>query len=102
MAKSAHTTTRFAESQARQTSSAALQPTFDGLTPEDALISRHAAALLGDPRLGSRMGGQGARLLQRLQRGAGNGYVSRLVQRAIVADAPPASASAPRLEPRQD
>src|SRR5947207_13605549 len=102
MVKSAHTTPRPAESKAGQTPSAALQPTADGATPQDALISRHAEALLGDPRLGSRTAGQRARLLQRLQNGAGNAYVSRLVQRAIGADAPPAPASAPRLEPRQD
>src|ERR1700716_2637187 len=72
-------------------------PELDVGTPEQGLIARHAA-LVGDPRLGSPTGAQRMRLVQRLQRGYGNAYVARLVQRAV---AEPPSAPAPAT-PQQD
>ena len=39
---------------------------------------------MGDLRLGSPTGAQRLRLVQRLQRGYGNAYVARLVQRAVL------------------
>src|SRR5712691_5236212 len=65
--------------------------------PEAGVVARHAA-LLGDPRLGSPTGAQRMRLVQRLQRGYGNAYVARLVQRAV---AEPPNAAAPAT-PQQD
>src|SRR5260221_4637741 len=65
--------------------------------PEHGVIARQAA-LVGDPRLGSATGAQRMRLVQRLQRGYGNAYVTRLVQRAV---AEPPNAPAPAT-PRQD
>jgi hypothetical protein len=65
--------------------------------PEQGVVARHAA-LVGDPRLGSPTGAQRMRLVQRLQRGYGNAYVARLVQRAV---AEPPNAPAPAT-PQQD
>src|SRR6266851_5007538 len=65
--------------------------------PEHGVVARHAA-LVGDPRLGSATGAQRMRLVQRLQRGYGNAYVARLVQRAV---AEPPNAPAPAT-PEQD
>src|SRR5437899_1665376 len=65
--------------------------------PEEGMLARHAA-LVGDPRLGSPTGAQRTRLVQRLQRGYGNAYVARLVQRAV---AEPPNAPAPAT-PQQD
>src|SRR5712691_1867622 len=65
--------------------------------PEEGVVARHAT-LVGDPRLGSPTGAQRMRLVQRLQRGYGNAYVARLVQRAV---AEPPNAPAPAT-PEQD
>jgi hypothetical protein len=67
----------------------------ESLEPAD---SRDPGALLADPRLASNGSVERrTRLVQGLQRGAGNAYVARLIQRAV-ADAP----ASPKLEPRQD
>src|SRR6266851_10437793 len=70
----------------------------DAGVPEEGLVARHAA-LVGDPRLGSPTGAQRMRLEQRLQRGYGNAYVARLVQRAV-AEPPVAAPATPQQDPK--
>src|SRR5437868_2493541 len=72
-------------------------PEIDLGHQEEGIVARHAA-LVGDLRLGSPTGAQRMRLVQRLQRGYGNAYVARLVQRAV---AEPPIAPAPAT-PQQD
>ncbi len=73
-------------------------PEVDVGVPEEGVVARHAA-LMGDPRLGSPTGAQRMRFVQRLQRGYGNAYVARLVQRAV-AEPPVAAPATPQQDPK--
>src|SRR5690348_13520012 len=62
---------------------------------EEGVVSRHAALL-------SANGAQRVRFLEHLQQRHGNGYVARLIQRAVATEPPPAPAPAKKLDPKQD
>src|SRR5260370_10955673 len=73
-------------------------PEVDVGVAGEGVVARHAA-LVGDPRLGSPTGAQRMRFVQRLQRGYGNAYVARLVQRAV-AERPVAAPATPQQDPK--
>jgi hypothetical protein len=86
------------ESRHAAPTTSARPPVASGDELTQAPVERQAERLLSDPRLGSAAAAQRARLVQRLQRGQGNAFVARLVQRAAVADPPKPQ----KLEPHQD
>src|SRR5260370_4384807 len=73
-------------------------PEVDVGVAGEGVVARHAA-LMGDARVGSTKGAQRMRFVQRLQRGYGNAYVARLVQRAV-AEPPVAAPATPQQDPK--